>query len=177
MATTIVEPTGADGVSWTTRRKEEGQRRWLKVRLSDSRTEALVSSRRAMAKTCFFTCRLATVAVSTSYAKDNACLSRWDKGLRAHVRRALASSRRKRPDRKTPRSSSDVVREPHDVFRFGRLGESAVSFLRLASLFLGRHVPVILANSFHGLVDSNRLPETGSQPWLWRRANILERVY
>lgn len=88
--------TGTDVVSWTTRKKEEGQRRWLKVRLSDSRTKALASSRRAMAKTSFFTCLLATAAVSTSYTKDSPCLSRLDKVLKAHVRRAFASSKWKR---------------------------------------------------------------------------------
>lgn len=93
--------TGTDVVSWTTRKKEEGQRRWLKVRLSDSRTKALASSRRAMAKTSFFTCLLATAAVSTSYTKDSPCLSRLDKVLKAHVRRAFASSKwkRQRPQR------------------------------------------------------------------------------
>lgn len=94
--------TGTDVVSWTTRKKEEGQKRWLKVRLSDSRTKALASSRRAMAKTSFFTCLLATAAVSTSYTKDSPCLSRLDKVLKAHVRRAFASSKwkRQRPQRR-----------------------------------------------------------------------------
>jgi len=81
-----------------------------KVRLSDSWTKALVSSRRAMARTCFFTCLLATAAVSTSYTKGSPCLSRLDKVPKAHVRRVFASSKRTRPGRKTPRSSSYVVR-------------------------------------------------------------------
>src|SRR4029077_6113331 len=31
----------------------------------------------------------------------------------------------------------------------------------------GSDIHVMLANSFHAMVDSNRLPKTGSQPWLW----------
>jgi hypothetical protein len=32
---------------------------------------------------------------------------------------------------------------------------------------IGSDVHVMLANSFHAMVDSNRIPETGSQPGLW----------